>query len=442
MKTRSRIALLGYQALLLFLLPVFLIRLGWRSRRQPAYREHWWERLALYPRNNPNTQGCIWIHAVSVGETRACVPLVAAIRERWPDRSILMTHTTPTGREVGENLYGDQVTRLYLPYDIPGAIDRFLRRFQPSIGLMMETEIWPGIVHSAGRHHIPVCLISGRLSERSARAYAKTGLLGRDAFSGMSLICAQTEADAERFRQRGANRVVVTGNLKFDAPLADNETSQGQRVRAWLGEHRPVFLAASTREGEEALILEAWKKTRLHPSRPLLVLVPRHPQRFNEVATLIHDAGDPYVRKTEMPLCAESNALAFPSDQILSDSVNVVLGDTMGEMAIWYRAADLAFIGGSLLPLGGQNLIEALARACPVLIGLHTFNFNQVTQEALAAGAAVRVNTPDSLVDQAQELLKDSARRKQMGEAGQAFVARHQGSAHRTLDQLAPFVKS
>jgi len=234
----------------------------------------------------------------------------------------------------------------------------------------------------------------------------------------------------------------VTGNLQLEAALADNDTSQGQRVRAWLGAHRPVFLAARTREGEEALILEAWKKTRLHPSRPLLVLVPRHPQRFNEVATLIHDAGDPYVRKTEMPLCAESNALAFPSDQILSDSVNVVLGDTMGEMAIWYRAADLAFIGGSLLPLGGQNLIEALARACPVLIGLHTFNFNQVTQEALAAGAAVRVNTPDSLVDQAQELLKDSARRKQMGEAGQAFVARHQGSAHRTLDQLAPFVKS
>jgi 3-deoxy-D-manno-octulosonic-acid transferase len=437
MKIIGRVTLWGYQALMGALIPVFLARLAWRSRRQPAYLQHWSERLALYPYGQLKKTDSIWIHAVSVGETRACVPLIKALKERWPDKPILLTHTTPTGREVSESLFGVQVTRCYLPYDIPGAMHRFLDRFKPSIGLMIETEIWPGIVLAAHQHQMPLCLLSGRLSERSAKAYAKVGLLARDAFSGLSLVCAQTKADAQRFVELGATKVVETGNLKFDAPVALDEISQGQILRSWIGKQRPIFLAASTREGEEASILAAWKKAKIHESHALLVIVPRHPQRFDQVAQLIEEVGLRIARKTEMPQIGNARQI-----QSLDETVKVVLGDTMGEMAQWYRAADLAYIGGSLLPLGGQNLLEACARGCPVIVGPYTFNFTQATEEALKLGAAVRVDSSCMLVQKAQSLMNDLSKRTQMGEAGQAFVALHQGATQRTLNQIQDFLKN
>jgi 3-deoxy-D-manno-octulosonic-acid transferase len=431
MKTTGRIALWGYQALTSALLPIFLVRLAWRSRCQPAYRQNWSERLAYYPSGQQVKGACIWIHAVSVGETRACIPLIAALKVLWPDKSILMTHTTPTGRETGENLFGDSVSRCYLPYDVPGALDRFINHFQPEMGLMMETEVWPGVVAACKNKNVPLCLLSGRLSARSAKGYARFGKLVRDAFEGLSLVCSQTEADAQRFRKLGSKHVVVTGNLKFDAPEEPDETSRGQALRAWLGNKRLIFLAASTREGEEPLILAAWKQVKAQESQALLVIVPRHPQRFNEVAQMIGDANLNFARKTEMP-----QTMIGGKETSLGKSVKVVLGDTMGEMALWYQAADLAYIGGSLLPLGGQNLLEACARACPVIIGPYTFNFTQATKEALASGAAVKVDSPNMLVEIAQDLLNNPIKRSQMGAAGQAFVKRHQGATQRTLEQV------
>jgi len=436
MKTTGRIALWGYQALTSALLPVFLVRLAWRSRCQPAYRQNWSERLAFYPSGQKANRDCIWIHAVSVGETRACVPLISALKVLWPDKPILMTHTTPTGRETGESLFGDSVSRCYLPYDVPGALERFLNYFHPDIGLMMETEVWPGVVAACKNKNLPLCLLSGRLSARSAKGYARFGQLVRDAFAGLSLVCSQTEADAQRFQQLGSKHVVVTGNLKFDAPVEPDEISRSQALRAWLGNKRPIFLAASTREGEEALILAAWKQVKAQESQALLVIVPRHPQRFNEVAQMIGDTNLKFARKTEM-----SQIIMGGKETPLGKSVKVVLGDTMGEMALWYQAADLAYIGGSLLPLGGQNLLEACARACPVIIGPHTFNFTQATEEALASGAAVRVDSPSMLVEVAQDLMNNPSKRNQMGAAGQAFVKRHQGATQRTLDHIKDFLQ-
>jgi len=438
MKKTGQIVLRAYQALMLVLLPVFLARLAWRSRRQPDYRKNLLERLAHYPKGQKESiPTCIWIHAVSVGETRACIPLIAAIKNRWPDKRILLTHTTPTGREVGKSLFGDQVSRCYLPYDTPGAIDRFLNRYQPSIGLMMETEIWPGVVEACKNKNIPLCLLSARLSDRSAKGYLRLGLLMRNAFADLSLVCAQTEADAQRFRQLGSREVTVTGNLKFDAPVDPDETLPSQNLKNWLGRERSVFLAASTREGEEAFILKAWTKAKAQESGALLVMVPRHPQRFEDVAQQIKELGLSFARKTEMPLSEIAS-----KDHSLANSVKVVLGDTMGEMALWYRAVDVAYIGGSLIPLGGQNLLEACARGCPVLVGLHTFNFKQATEEALASEAAQRVDSASALVERVLALLNDPIKRNHMGESGKVFVKRHQGATQRTLVKLAPFLEA
>jgi 3-deoxy-D-manno-octulosonic-acid transferase len=437
LKLKQSLVLKGYQFLMLALLPVFFLRLWWRSRDQYAYRQYWSERLARYPDQSENHCRPVWIHAVSVGETRASVPLIAALKARWPDKPILLTHTTPTGRETGETVFGDSVSRCYLPYDFPGAMKRFLEHYQPEIGLMMETEIWPGIVASCNEKGIPICLLSGRLSARSAGGYRRLGKLIRDAFAGLNLVCAQTDADAKRFQELGSNHIEITGNLKFDAPVESNEIARSQILRTWLGINRPIFLAASTREGEEALILEAWKKHKLHESEQLLVIVPRHPQRFHAVAQMIDASHLRYVRKTEMP--NSQNTEHAPE---LDRTVKVVLGDTMGEMPIWYRASDLAYIGGSLLPLGGQNLLEACARACPVIVGPHTFNFKQATEEALAFGAVARVESATHLMELTQKLLTDPIQRKQMGSAGLAFVARHQGATQRTLKHLEAFIKS
>lgn len=429
MNATSRIFLWAYQAVMSLLIPVFLARLAWRSRRQPAYRSYWSERLGLYTHSQQVKKDCIWIHAVSVGETRACVPLIAEIRARWPGQPILMTHTTPTGRETGEALFGDSLTRCYLPYDFLGAQKRFLNHFQPQIGLMMETEIWPGVVAACKNKNLPVILLSGRLSARSAKGYAKLGRLIQEAFAGLTLVCAQTEGDANRFKELSSSHVVVTGNLKFDAPIASDEIAQSQILRSWVGENRPVLLLASTREGEEALILNAWKQEKTRDSNALLVIVPRHPDRFEEVARLIRDADLNFVRKTEMP-------------HAFADSVEVVLGDTMGEMALWYRVVDLAYIGGSLIPLGGQNLLEACVRECPIIVGPHTFNFSQATEEALFLGAAIRVDSALTLVQQAMDLLKNPAKRSQMGMAGASLVRRHQGATQRTVDQIKPWIRN
>lgn len=406
-------ARIGYSLLLYLITPLIWLRLLWRVRKQPEYLANLGERYGFYRQPAPGK--LIWVHAVSVGETRAAQPLIEGLQARWPEHRILLTGMTPTGRSAGLAVYGDRVIQAYLPYDYPGAVARFLRHFSPAFGVLMETEIWPNLLNAAKRQGVPVVLANARLSARSARGYGRlSGLVG-PAFAALSGVAAQTRGDAERIVALGAKTVEVCGNLKFDVTPPADKISLGRAWRQAIG-HRPIWLAASTREGEELLVLEAWRRVAI--PEVLLVLVPRHPQRFDEVAALLQQQGISVVRR--------SDGLPLPDTQVW-------LGDSMGEMAAYFTLADLSFIGGSLLPLGGQNLIEAAACGCPVLVGQHTFNFLQATEDAIAAGAAQRVENPEMLGAVVERLLAGPAELAAMRAATGEFASAHQGAAARML---------
>lgn len=409
---------LAYSLLLYALVPWALMHLWWRSRRQPEYRHHVAERFGRY--DVAPLQPLIWIHAVSVGETRAAQPLVDAFARHHPDHRILLTHTTPTGRATGEQLFGDRVSRAYLPYDLPFAVARFLEHFQPRLGVLLETEIWFNLVHACGQRDVPLFLVNARLSERSARGYGRLATLTRTALNALRGIGAQSNADALRLQSLGAHGVEVTGNLKFDIAPPDAMVTRGTELRRLFGNSRMILLAASTREGEEALLLDALQP--LATRGVLLVIVPRHPQRFDEVARLLDGRGLRWQRRSQ-------------GETIAPDTV-VVLGDSMGEMFAYYGACDVAFVGGSLVPLGGQNLIEACAMGTPVLVGPHTFNFAEVTTLAEAAGAAIRVPDADQLVTEAGRLLADPSARERMRAQALSFAEAHRGATARTLQLI------
>lgn len=408
---------LAYSALLYLLTPLILLRLLWRGRKQPAYRQYITERFGIY--RQYASAPVIWVHAVSVGETRAAQPLIEGLQSRWPGHRILLTCMTPTGRETGLTVYGDQVIQAYLPYDYPDAVNRFFRHFSPIFGVVMETEIWPNLLAAAQRRGVPVVLANARLSERSARGYGRFRALVMPAFASLSGVAAQTGGDAQRISLLGAKVVAVAGNLKFEVTPRLELLALGREWRTQIGERR-VWLAASTREGEEALLLDAWLENR--DPTAMLVLVPRHPQRFDEVERLVVQRGLRGVRR---------------SQGLPAANTDVWLGDSMGEMVAYYAMADLAFIGGSLLPLGGQNLIEAAACDCPVLIGPHTFNFLQATQDAITAGAAERVESPEALVGAVRRLLEDPDELQKRRAAATRFSAAHRGAAERTLALIA-----
>lgn len=414
-----------YTTLLILAAPAIIVYLFWRSVRQPAYREHWGERWGVMFPAVP-AGPLIWVHAVSVGETRAAEPLLAALRERWPAAQLLVTHMTPTGRDTALAL--TQVTRCYLPYDYPWAMTRFLKHYRPSVGILVETEVWPNMVASANRLQVPLALVNARLSQRSLDKAGRYRELVRAALRGLELIVAQTTQDAQRLYALSGRSVAVAGNLKFDMSPRPASLELGQLWRKRIGA-RPVLLAASTREGEESLILEALRATPILPAGALLVLVPRHPQRFDEVAQLIERQGLPMQRRSSL------------GDAPVAASTRVLLGDSLGEMQAWYTLADVAFIGGSLLPLGGQNLIEACLCGCPVLLGPHTFNFAQASEDALNAGAALRLRDAPDLLVQAADLLTDVSRRAAMADAGLQFAGRHSGATARTLTALQAVVK-
>jgi 3-deoxy-D-manno-octulosonic-acid transferase len=405
---------LAYRLLLWLFFPWVLIHLWWRGRRQPGYREHIGERFGWY-RARP-TRPVIWVHAVSVGETRAAEPLVRALAARYPGHELLLTQMTPTGRETAQQLFGGAATIVYLPYDYPAAVARFLARFRPRLGILMETEIWFNLVESCARLGVPLLLANARLSERSARGYELVAPLTRAALRGLAAVSAQTREDAERLERLGAQGVEVTGNLKFDVALAPQLLALGAELKQRIGQ-RPVLLAASTREGEEELVLDALARVRVEGL--LLLLVPRHPQRFDEVAALLAKRRLSYLRR--------SDNRALPPD------CRVLLGDSMGEMPAYYAACDLAFIGGSLLPYGGQNLIEACAVGRPLLFGRHMYNFAEASRLALAAGAAIEVADAAMLGERAEELLRDQATLARMSQAALAFSRAHQGATARNL---------
>jgi len=422
-----------YSLLWLIALPVALLRLAWRARREPGYLQHVGERLGRYP-HSPGSGPWLWVHAVSVGETRAAQPLVQALLARYPGHRLLLTHMTPTGRQTGAQLFGSEprVVQCYIPYDLPWLVRRFLRHFQPETGMLMETEVWPNLVRGARRAGVPLFLVNARLSPRSFRRTARFGSAAAAVYADFAGVLAQTEGDAERFRALGVASVQVTGNLKFDMQPAQGLVERGRKLRQAFGE-RAVLAAASTREGEEALLLDAfarWTALGGGVPRPALLLVPRHPQRFDEVAAQAARAGFSVQRRSTLAGGACSGPL----------TADVLLGDSMGEMAMYFSASDLAFIGGSLLPLGGQNLIEACAVGTPVLVGPHTFNFAQATEDAIAAGACERVADADELMRAAAALLGDARRLADMGGNARAFAALHRGATSRTVADLAPAI--
>ena len=434
-----------YTLAVLALLPWALLHLLWRARRQPEYLRHWAERFGRFGDAGVTATAAptLWLHAVSVGETRAAQPLVAALRERYPGHRILFTHMTPTGRATSEALFGDDVERIYLPYDTPWAMRRFLRHYRPAFGLIMETELWPNLIAACREAGMPLCLVNARLSLRSAKRYAAFSALTREALRGLAAIGAQTADDAARLGALGARGVTVTGNIKFDIEAPSAQLELARELRARYG-RRPVWLAASTREGEEALILDAWQRvgaggtaqpnprqtesgTANAANTALLVIVPRHPQRFDEVARLAMERGFGVQRRSE-------NASVATTTQIL-------IGDSMGEMFAFYAAADIAFIGGSLLDFGSQNLIEAAACGTPILIGPSTRNFAEAAREAIACGAARTIAGADDLVRQVLGLLADDASRRAMGEEGRAFAERHRGATALTLELISRAVR-
>lgn len=431
----QHLARIAYATLLWLATPAYLLKLWRRGRAEPLYRHAIGERLGWYGRDAA-TSGWVWVHAVSLGETRAAAALVAALRAQRPGLRLLLTHGTATGRTAGAALLQPGDRQVWLPFDTPGAVSRFFRHFQPAVGVLMETEIWPNLLHAAKRRGLTMVLANARLSVRSARKAERLPALFRPAARSMALVLAQTPEDAERLRSVGAPRVEVCGNVKFDMTPDPAQLARGLAWRQAIV--RPVVLAASTREGEEAALLQAWLQQReKHPQQatdahPLLLIVPRHPQRFDEVAALIAGSGLATVRRS-------SWADTPPPEASLAD---VWLGDSIGEMAVYFSCAQVALLGGSFEPLGGQNLIEAAACGCPVLMGPHTYNFADAAALAQREGAAMQVDNIDAAVRVAVEMLAPARQEEPSASASAeaahpradralAFANRHRGAAHR-----------
>ncbi|MTW21743.1 lipid IV(A) 3-deoxy-D-manno-octulosonic acid transferase [Allochromatium palmeri] len=426
-------ALALYTGLWRLALPLVLARLYWRGRQQPAYRQRIGERLAWASGGGREGQGrasriAIWIHAVSVGEVQAAEPLIRRLLETDPARAILVTTTTPTGAERLRALFGERVAHHYTPFDLPGVMARFLDQIEPRLVIVMETEIWPNMLAVLEQRAIPVALVNARLSARSARGYARLSSLTRQALGRFALIAAQAPADAERFIALGARRerVQVTGSLKFDVVRAEDLAIGAREVRRLWGAERPVWIAASTHEGEETQMLRAHQRLLAHYPDALLVLVPRHPERFEAVATLIERQGLAFARR--------SQARAVASNE------SVYLGDSMGELTCFLAASDLAFIGGSLVPRGGHNPLEASVAGIPVILGPQTFNFAAIVQSLRAAGAAEQVEDVAALSQCLLDLFDDPERRARMGLRGRDVVERNRGALERLLSALAPWL--
>ena len=387
--------------------PFILLRLWWRGRREPGYRRRIGERFGRYV-EGPVQRPVLWVHAVSVGEARASAAMVRALAAAHPDHDLLVTCLTAAGRDALHELHGESVSIAWLPYDYPGSVRRFLEHYRPRLGLLVETEIWPNLVAACGEYGVPLLLANARMSEKSALAYQRWRRLTHPAIAALAVVCAQSEADAARLRALGARRVEVTGNVKFDSTPDEAKRAEGKAWRARLA--RPVLLLASTREGEEKMLLEAMPAS---DEKLLVLVVPRHPRRFDEVSVLSQS------RRSRSPLPAATD--------------RVHLGDTMGEMDFYYAAADVAVIGGSFLPLGGQNLIEACAAGVPAVLGPSMFNFALATQLALEAGAVLQAADAAAAMRVAFELLSDAGKRAAMGEAGKRLCEAHRGATQRQL---------
>lgn len=414
---------LFYTLLFYIALPLILIRLIWRGIKSPSYWQRWPERFG---RSAPmsNDAPVIWIHAVSVGEVEATRPLVKLLQAEFPRHKLLITTMTPTGSARVNLLYGDAVTQCYLPYDVSFAVKRFLKRTHPQFGIIMETELWPMMLLSCKQLNIPLVLANARMSERSAKGYARFADFTKTVLQSLHFIAAQTEDDRQRFKQLGADikNVHAIGNLKYEISLPTSLIEQANAMRALWGSHRPIWVAASTHEGEEAIILNASRQVRSACPDLLLIIVPRHPERFDKVTALSQRGGFKTLRRSEHRPC--------PSD------VQVLVVDTMGELPLFYATSDVAFVGGSLVPVGGHNILEPAALGRPIITGPHYFNFNDITKQFIKADAALLINNTEELAETVISLLNNSQQRAKMGETALKIMANSHGASKRLVNLI------
>jgi len=416
-----------YSFILYCLTPFIVLRLWRRSFKNPAYRQRWGERFAWS--SLKTDKPVIWLHSVSVGETLAAVPLVQLLLEKYPDYAILITTTTPTGSDRVRETFADKVLHVYAPYDLPGAVKRFLDHFNPCIAIIMETEVWPNLFYACDQRQIPVVLANARLSEKSAKGYHKVATLMQSTLACMHTIAAQTQDDAARFMRLGATptQVQVTGSIKFDLKLPASLRESAEVLRRELGQHRKVWIAASTHEGEEEQLLDAHQQLLQSMDDSLLILVPRHPERFDRVAQLSEKRNLKTCRRSERQRC--------------DAATKVYLGDSMGELMLLYAAADVAFVGGSLVDVGGHNLLEPAALGVPVVTGPTMYNFAEITSRLLECEGMLQVSDAAQLASSVERLLLDANVRCQMSDRALAFVEANRGALDRLMNIIAAVLR-
>jgi 3-deoxy-D-manno-octulosonic-acid transferase len=415
-----------YNIIICLIQPLIWIRLLLRSRKSPAYRKRWAERYGFC--KGKVVSGGIMLHSVSVGETLAAIPLVRALRHRYPSLPITVTTMTPTGSERVQSAFGKGVHHVYLPYDLAGSVNRFLDEVNPKLVIIMETELWPNLISALHRRQIPLVIANARLSARSAKGYQKLGKFIRTILQRITLIAAQNQEDGERFLSLGLkrNQLAVTGSLKFDISVTPELAAKAIALRSQWASRRQVWIATSTHEGEETLLLEAHKELlKAHPNL-LLILVPRHPERFPVACELTRKAGLSFIQRS--------------SGEVPSSTTQVVIGDTMGELMLLYGIADLAFVGGSLVDRGGHNPLEAAAHAIPVLMGPHTFNFKDICAKLAQDDGLITVTDTASLVKEISTLLTDEDYRLYYGRHAVEVLHQNQGALQRLLHLLEPYL--
>ncbi|MDO5531036.1 3-deoxy-D-manno-octulosonic acid transferase [Sutterella sp.] len=416
-----------YRCVTTVALPLASLYLMWRSRRQPAYRDYWDERFAwgTYPLRQ-DSRPRVWIHAVSVGETNAARPLLEAMLKAWPECDVVLTHMTPTGREAGKKLVRlapERIHQCYLPYDAPYAVEKFVRQTRPTLGVIMETEVWPNLIEELARRQIPVVLANARESEKSRAQAEKVIDVMRPAFGSFSAVLAQSDEDKERLESLGARDVEVTGSLKFDIRADASQVATAHIWREAIG--RPVLLLASTRQGEEEMFLDALKKHPELTKTVQIVLVPRHPERFTPVAEQIRAAGLKVARRS---------GLSDPKD--IPEGTDVILGDSMGEMSFYCALATFTIMGGSFANCGSQNVVEPALAGSPVIVGPSTFNFDRIIREGIAAGGMVQVKDADGAFGVVEGWIAEPGRRAAAAEAARTFAQGCAGATDRMMKIL------
>lgn len=415
-----------YTLLLYLFVPLVILRLIWRGLKAPAYLHRWNERFGILPFRID--RGSIWVHAVSVGEAQAALPLINALIEKYPELPVIVTTTTPTGSNQVQNSLTGKVYHCYMPYDLPGSVKRFLARAMPRVAIIMETELWPNLYSLCVSREIPIIVANARISERSAKKYLRFSTLTAQTVNHASRLIMQGNEDARRMVNLGANqdRVSVSGNIKFDLQLPESLHEQAASLRRSWGQQRAVWIAASTHEGEDEQILAAFSTVKERVSNALLILVPRHPERFGEVSDLCCQSGFKVIRRSDQVDCDEC--------------VDVFVGDTMGELRLFYAAADVAFVGGSLVPVGGHNVLEPAALKKPVVFGPHMFNFAEIARMLLNADAAQQIENSHELASAITALLVDVELRAQLGEKAGQIVDSNRGALAKTMGIISNYI--